>query len=425
MTSFFGPEIPVPFCVASEKHLVENLSKLLDDNRELIASKIRTEGWTENDYVDSNAYETAFCTTVDKYLEIGCHESVLYIKAKGDDMDDSSPSSSSSSSSENESMYTRLLSSLSNKDWPRIMEKKFCLLKPVDLLEISVKEKRSDQRIVPEPDVAFEHTFVRCANTSRKYDKILMKNCLKYFDGADQKHFCQFVNKLFKEQFQTRTSLLIIQRVCDLNTLPMPRHIRDAWSANDANYVSFIRTLQNEFYSTQFDIETFKYVIDCKTMWYSFLSDRVPYPLNQRRSVATSSSFSPPGSSASQPWSPTPSPSAGSSSLIVDERETRERHRLVAGIRELNEGVFKYQQVDKFVELNDRMIFVAAHRQFSRSDTLVERINKKKAKQAYDPHLDAQLSNDIKKLRMEITPEIRPILNSLRREIAGRSRFKH
>ena len=52
-----------------------------------------------------------------------------------------------------------------------------------------------------------------------KYDKIIVKNCLKFYEN-DFKGLCNLFLNLFKNHKQFDNSLLIIQRIADLNTLP-------------------------------------------------------------------------------------------------------------------------------------------------------------------------------------------------------------
>ena len=87
-----------------------------------------------------------------------------------------------------------------------------------------------------------------------------------------------------------------------------------------------------------------------------------------------------------------------------------EGEEILHGIRQLNEGVFKYQQINNYVELNDRLMFIGAYHAISRERTLAERIKTQKQKKPYDKKLDMELADQIKKLHMEITPDIRAIL---------------
>ena len=102
-------------------------------------------------------------------------------------------------------------------------------------------------------------------------------------------------------------------------------------------------------------------------------------------------------------------------SMLVNERAIDSRGELIHGLRQLNEGIFKYQPEDNYVELIDRMLFIGTYHTFDRKIALAERIksNKLKKHESHDPKSDIKLDNEIRTLYMEITPEIRPILNSL------------
>jgi hypothetical protein len=368
-------KVPLPFCVATEQHLVDSIEEMFEDNRQ--RREIKANEWDEIEYMDSQKYENDFCAILNKHLDFDCCDDVLYIKAKGDD------------NARKDSLIS--LNNSTNKDWTEIIEKKFCLLNNVDSCEIEMKPltKKSDddQFLFIDPtseldEPLFNFNFVKCSNKSKKYDKIIIKNCMKYFD-RNYKYFCKFIMTLFKEQFQMRTSLLIVQRVSDLNTLPFHSKVKKDWTDTDCKFIKFMQTLQNEFFNIKFDIETLTFSFDCKSTWYSNLKDKIPFPLNQ-------------------------------GSLLVDEQAVRHKE-LVHGIRELNEGVFKYQQINNYIELKDRMIFIAAYREFSKSACLEEKMkNKKDKKSNYDPKIEDRLNDDIKMLKLEITPDLRQLVNSVK-----------
>jgi hypothetical protein len=372
MTSFFGPEIPAPFCVVSEQDFTEeSFNDMLKYNEFRHKSMNK---WNDYDRMDSINFEHQFCDLIGKYLEIDCNDDVLYMKAKGD---------------KDLSSDTELCQNIFNqtnsfaKDWPRIIQKKFCVLKPIDVCEVrkNVEADADLDRLDKSSQEMFESfkcDWIVNTNKAKKYDKIIIKNCLKYFDNG-QKFFCGFIMNHFKKQLQEKTSLLMIQRVSDLNTLPFYKQINQEWHEDDAKYVKFMHTMQNEFFNIKFDIENLKYMIDCKSTWYRHLKEKYPYPLNQNETIIKESSFS-------------------------DEEI---RH----GIRELNESVFKYQQINNYIELNDRLMFIGAYHAISRERTLAERIKSQKQKQPYDKKIDLELTDQIKKLHMEITPDLRAILN--------------
>jgi hypothetical protein len=187
-----------------------------------------------------------------------------------------------------------------------------------------------------------------------------------------------------------RTSLLLIQRLCDLNTLPFHTKVKNEWMESDGKFIKFMQTLQNEFFTIRFDIETLTFSYDCKSTWYSNLKNKVPYPLNQ-------------------------------GNMLVNEDSVQHKE-LLHGVRELNEGVFKYQQINNYIEVKDRLIFIAANREFSKAASLEEEKLKMKRykKSIYDKKTEDKLNNDIKMLKMEITPDLRPIVSSVQHKTPHR-----
>lgn len=363
----FGPETPTPFCVKSEQYMRQSYHKIFEHCEEKLFKKANRPQWNAFDAADATEYEKQFCQSINKFLDIDCTDSVLYIRAEGDD---------------DTTLSSGLTMKSYIKNWPLVIEENFCLSTKVDVCQIRLlktTEKTYDKmNFEYKPNYNFE--FVKCENRSKKYDKIIMKNCLKYFDD-NPKEFCHFIMKYFKEQAQTKTSLLIIQRVQDLNTLPFHQAITKNWKENDTKYATFMETMQNEFFAIKYDIEVFKYLIDCKSSWFTQLRDNDLYPLNQK-------------------------------SLLIDEKTLSNKDELVTGMRELNETIFKYQQLDQYVELTDRMLFIGAHQQFNRQATLAERVKHRKQRPPYDADLDSSIDTEIRKLQMEITPELKPLLTS-------------
>ena len=140
--------------------------------------------------------------------------------------------------------------------------------------------------------------------------------------------------------------------------------------------------MQNEYFTLRYDIEMFNYLIDCKSSWYTGLKKEVPYPLNQNE-------------------------------MLVGGQVRRTKREMVHGLRELNEGVFKYQPLDNYVELSDRMLFIGAHHTTDRKVMLAERIMTGKQKKPHSKKADIQLDTEIRKLYLEITPELRTLVSSI------------
>ena len=147
-------------------------------------------------------------------------------------------------------------------------------------------------------------------------------------DVQNQKYFCEYLNTMLKERsVSPKASMLFIQNVNGMSTLPFHSQIYHEWAGNDVNYMRFINTLKNECFTVRFNIENLKCLIDSKSSWYCKLKNRAIYPLNQNGFISS---------------------------------DSLEDFGLLNGIRELNEGVFKYQPDQKALELNDRVLFIGA-----------------------------------------------------------------
>jgi hypothetical protein len=383
MSSFFGPETPIPYCISSERSMKAGIDPMFRSNERKLNEKRKACEWSQLDYYSSMDYENKVCHAINKYLEIDCFDEILYIRASGDEDPLKNPNP------DGETSYVDMYSNTAIKDWPKIFYDKYSLVKPVDVVEVSINEKFVEptmdmlevDRIEAELKPRFKFNFIRQQNKNKKYDKIIIKNCLKYFD-KNEKCFSRFILDYFKEPLQSNDCMLIIQRVSDLNTLPFYRGINREWQLNDVKYTNFMQALQNEYYTLRYDIEIFNYLIECKSSWYRNIKDQALYPLNQ-------------------------------DSLLVSRKTIESRKELIHGLRELNETVFKYQPIDNYLELIDRMLFVVAHHTTDRSVKLAERIKSNKEKKEYKRKDDIDVDKEIRKLYLEITPEIRPIVNSI------------
>lgn len=208
----------------------------------------------------------------------------------------------------------------------------------------------------------------------KKYDKIIVKNCMKFFQNRER-DFCEFLLSLLKQQTQDKASILIIQRVCDLNTLPYSTTIASEWLQNDVAYTKFMEALQQLYFTLNYDIEVFKTYMPCKSSWFRQLAENTTYPLNPR-------------------------------GLIVDSTHKRR----LEDVRELNEGLFKYHPFDECVEITDRLLFIGTYRPLDR-DTFLEEM-KRKIKRI-GAKADQEVDKEIKNLYMEITPDIKDLVKKL------------
>ena len=152
------------------------------------------------------------------------------------------------------------------QNWPRIIEERFCLQKPIDICEVKFRSTMGSRSLSPtaedvEQSPSFECNFLS-GKATKKYDKVIIKNCLQFFDES-KKYFCSYITEFLRKPRperaqQLRTNMLIIQRVCDLNTLPFHRQASRAWSTRETDYVDFMQTMQTQYFALRFDIEILK-----------------------------------------------------------------------------------------------------------------------------------------------------------------------
>lgn len=123
--------------------------------------------------------------------------------------------------------------------------------------------------------------------------------------------------------------------------------------------------------------------IKSKAKWYSHLKQNYTYPLNEGVS-------------------------------IINEK-SMQRIEVVNGIRELNEGFFKYQNVNDNIELFDRLLFISAYHRGN--EKLVQAERKFKDIKDHKVSITKQnlLRDEVMQLSMQITSEIKNILQTPRK----------
>lgn len=147
--------------------------------------------------------ETQFNHLIDKYLDVDCDDDILFMTPLGDnDTDDK----------------------FSLRTLPRLIEKKFCLLKKIDSCEVTPKEHIQLDRFFAPVSLNDKFEFTFSDQPAKKYDKIIIKNCLQFFDKY-QKYFCAFIYSMLKNVKPIVPCLLIIQRVNDVSTLPFHQQV--------------------------------------------------------------------------------------------------------------------------------------------------------------------------------------------------------
>jgi hypothetical protein len=316
--SHSNSEISVPLCIASENTLRDELlEKKFFENQNDISITTR-----------SNDYEIQICHLINKYMPIDCNDDVLFVRPKSD------------------REGNHLL---------EVIKEKFGLLKQIELCEVFLEsgllEFHSEKK-------------------NKKYDKIIIKNCINFFHKSVKICLETLEGFLLPFKEEEDTNILFIQRFQQFNSLPFYKQISIEWSSNDFDYLQFIQSMQNQFYSIIFDIELVKRIIDSKLSWYYQIKDNAVWPLNERAPVIKNK--------------------------FVSGKE------LLNGIRELNEGLFKYFPFDEQLELTDQMLFIGAFRQVSIINGAIESIKSDKGKILNEK----ELNKLIHALKMEITPNI-------------------
>ncbi len=192
MASFF-PE--TPHCVVSEKKLRNPLKCPLELSNNLYNRQLEE--------INREYQEEQYNHLIDKYLDIDCDDDVLFMCPSGDKQTDAK---------------------FSFQNFPGLIEKRFALLKPIDSCEVTLKASRPSDYFFSRIPVEnlFEFTF--SSHPKKKFNKIIVKNCLSFFD-KHQAYFCEFLNSLLKSTLPYVPCILLIQRVNNLSTLPFHQSV--------------------------------------------------------------------------------------------------------------------------------------------------------------------------------------------------------
>lgn len=141
---------------------------------------------------------------LDKYLDIDVDDDILIISPAG----------------ENKADYK-----FSFQNLPRLIHKKYCLLKPIDTCEVKVKPQSPEKFFFSRVPIEELFEFRFSDHPSKRYNKIIVKNCLQFFD-KHQKYFLDFINTLLKNTMPYVPCILMIQRVNNLSTLPFYKQVK-------------------------------------------------------------------------------------------------------------------------------------------------------------------------------------------------------
>lgn len=141
------------------------------------------------------------------------------------------------------------------------------------------------------------------------FDKIILKDAIRFFENPIEIY--ENIMKCLNENGK----LLIIHRPSTLNTLPVFNDAKKRLNENETPYMDIIKDLRSLDYDLQWDVECLPVLIPTKK-WYTMLRSKFPPQLE-----------------------------------IMSDFE------MLSGVRELSEGVLKYE--GEVVEFNDRLLFLA------------------------------------------------------------------
>lgn len=142
-----------------------------------------------------------------------------------------------------------------------------------------------------------------------KFDKIILKDAIRFFENP-----IEIYENIMKCLTKNGT-LLIIHRPSTLNTLPVSNDTKQRLFENEIPYMDIINDLRSLDYDLQWEVECLPVLLPTKK-WYSMLRSKFPPQLE-----------------------------------IMSDFE------LLSGVRELSEGVLKYE--GEVIEFDDRLLFLA------------------------------------------------------------------
>ena len=141
------------------------------------------------------------------------------------------------------------------------------------------------------------------------FDKIILKDAIRFFENPLE------VYENIMKCLSKNGRLLIIHRLTNLNTLPVFKEARQRLEDNETPYMDIIKDLRSLDYDLEWEVECLPVRMPTRK-WYSMLHSKFPPQL-----------------------------------------EIMSDYEMFSGVRELSEGVLKYE--GEFVEFTDRLLFLA------------------------------------------------------------------
>ncbi|KAL4218265.1 hypothetical protein ACF0H5_023001 [Mactra antiquata] len=201
---------------------------------------------------------------------------------------------------------------------------RFCLLKPMLTVvpgHYSYVETDSSKMLpIRVANVGSEEFFRLQAKEKpenrQQFDKIIIKDAIRYFENPIEM-YTNIMKCLTKSG-----KLLIIHRASTINTLPVFENAKQRLEETEIPFDDIIKDLKSCDFDVQWEIECLPILIS-KRKWYSLLTSKFPPQME-----------------------------------ILTDFEVR------SGIRELSEGIMKYE--GDMVEFNDRLLFIVVSNPASR-----------------------------------------------------------
>ena len=235
-----------------------------------------------------------------------------------------------------------------------LLQSKFCLLEPITTVmpgHIHYEESPNHRMLpIKVANVGAEEYFKKQASdeTPTTFDKIMLKDAVPFFEDA---------RGCYENMLKTLGELgkvLIVHRAAPISTLPVFTDAKDRQLEHDQSYMSIIQDLQSCGLDVKWDLECLPVLLP-KLQWMSMIKEKFPPQL-----------------------------------------EMVSNFEITAGIRELSEGILKYE--GEMVEFTDRLLFISAQRTVFSGYPSIQR----SAPKAYDAVPAIQ---DLK-YKMPVTPDI-------------------
>jgi hypothetical protein len=153
----------------------------------------------------------------------------------------------------------------SNGEWIELLQKKFCLMRPIFYVCCELLNDNCKDEILAKLE--------KCP--CKDFDIIIIKNCIQHIKSPES-----FIETVFENYCQAKdsASVVVVQRLFKTN-LPFYDLVYKVWSENDFNIESFIKTLSLQNFDVNCRIEQLECDLS-KMKWLFSMAKKSIYPLN-------------------------------------------------------------------------------------------------------------------------------------------------